>query len=48
MMHFRCVTAIIMAADEGQWGLWADNTPAHYIFVGLIQAALFVWILAFV
>jgi len=45
---FLCVTAVIMAADEGQWGLWADNTPAHYIFVGLIQAALFVWILAFV
>lgn len=45
---FRCVMAIIMAADEGQWGLWADNTPAHYIFVMLIQTALFVWILAFV
>jgi hypothetical protein len=40
---FTAILAIVIAADQGQWQLWADNTPAHFIFVGLVQVRLRRW-----
>jgi hypothetical protein len=38
---FVAISAIIIAADQGQWQLWGDNTPAHFIFVGQYRYFVF-------
>jgi len=45
---FLVVLVAVIVADEGTYKIWADNTPAHNIFVGLVQLVLLCWILSLV
>ena len=42
---FIACLGMVVAADQGQWQVWAEGTPAHYVFVGLVQVALLLWVL---